>query len=135
MRAVWRTLLVAPTLPVEALLWWLALCWLVTLALTPDSAFTGTHMPALLRVKALWVWPAVAAAVLPPLTALAADRWRGLVYAARLYKLAWWLFLTLALLALAPAFLVFWGPPLAAVVASVWLLVRSAAGSPRPGPG
>lgn len=135
MRTVWRTLLVAPTLPVELLLWWLALCWLITLALTPDSAFTGVHLPALLHVKAVWVWPAGAAALLPALSALAGGRWRGLAYTSRLYKLAWWLFLSLALLALAPAFLVFWGPPLAAVVASVWLLMRHVAGSPRPGQG
>lgn len=135
MRTVWRTLLVAPTLPVELLLWWLALCWLITLALTPDSAFAAVHLPALLQVKAAWLWPAVVAVFLPALSALAGGRRHGLTYASRLYKLAWWLFLTLALLALAPAFLVFWGPPLAAAVASVWLLVRSAAGSPRPGQG
>lgn len=132
MRPLWRTAFVAPTAPVDAILWWLALCWLATLALAPDHAYAVAHVPALLQQKSLWVWPTVLA-VLAPL--IVRSHWHTAVFVLRLYQLAWWTFLALALGYLAPTFPAFWGAPAIGAVASVWLLVRSATRSHDAGTG
>lgn len=132
MRPFWRTLFVAPTAPVDVILWCLALSWLATLAFTPDRAYAVAHVPALLQAKGLWVWPAVVA-VLTPL--IVRPNWHRAVFVLRCYQLAWWTFLALALGYLAPSFPAFWGVPAIGAVASVWLLVRSATRSHDAGTG
>lgn len=117
-----RLLLMADTAPATFALWFLALCWCLTIALLPERSYTAIHLGILPHDKTYWLWPAVLAAALPlvgpPGRYFA---WRLL---ARCYGLAWWLSMTVALLLLAPSFVWFWGPGLLATPAAFWLVGR-----------
>lgn len=123
----WHALLTMPTAPFTALLWWDAFTWLVTFTLTPASDFEHLDAAVLIPIKAWWAWPA-ALAVLVPIVATAFRRgWLGDL--AALYRVAWWLFLSLSLFAVAPGTVAAWGRPAAFTIVAFWLLARRAIAS------
>jgi hypothetical protein len=124
-RRALRVLLRANTGPVDALVFFYALCWLAFLALTPDAAYAHSAADSVLRYKAIWVWPALGQAVATPL-GWASDR-AWVHHAARVYALVWWAYLATATAIVTPAIVVFWGPALGCLVAAVWLLAREGA--------
>ena len=132
----WHALHTMPTVPFVLLLWWDSLTWLVTFTLTPATDFEHLDAAVLIPIKGWWAWPA-GLAVLLPLLALAFRRgWLGDL--AALYRVAWWLFLSLSLFAVAPGTVAAWGRPAVYAVVALWLLARRAVTAdsaiwPRPG--
>src|SRR5690348_20325 len=115
-----RLLLVGDTAPASVWLWWLALCWCVTIALLPERSYAAIHLGIVPHDKAYWLVPAVVAAALPligPPTRFYA--WRLLV---RFYAVGWWLALTVALPLLAPTMMAFWGQAVGALPVALWLV-------------
>jgi len=125
LRRAMRVLLRANTGPVDALVYFFALCWLAFLAFVPDAAYAHSAAHNVLQYKAIWVWPALAKAVTTPL-GWASDR-AWVHHAARVYALMWWGYLAAATAIVTPTVIVFWGPALGCLVAAVWLLAREGA--------
>jgi len=122
LRRAMRVLLRANTGPVDALVYFFALCWLAFLAFTPDRAFAHTAAHNVLQYKGIWVWPALAQALVTPVGWMS-DRAR-VHHAARIYAAAWWAYLTTATAYAAPSILVFWATAFGCLVSAVWLMAR-----------
>ena len=125
LRRAMRVLLRANTGPVDALVYFFALCWLAFLALTPDAAFAHGAAHNILQYKGIWVWPALTKIVVTPLGWASSRAWMH--HAARVYALMWWAYLASATAIVTPGVVVFWGPALGCLVSAVWLLAREGA--------
>jgi hypothetical protein len=125
LRRAMRVVLRANTGPVDALVYYIALGWLAYLAITPDVTFAHSAAYGVLQYKAIWVWPALAKAVLTPL-GWASDR-AWVHHAARVYAVMWWAYLATATARVAPGLVPFWQSALGCLVAAIWLLAREGA--------
>lgn len=112
--------------PLDAFMYVLAIAWLLTLAVLPPGTYVHiAPLHPLLAYKDVWVWPAILGVLAPPFGWITPWRWAHRV--ARLYKLGYWLFLTVATWLVAPSLFVFWLPTLASVFGVLWLMAREGA--------
>jgi magnesium-transporting ATPase (P-type) len=125
LRRAMRVLLRANTGPVDALVYGAVLCWLAFLLFTPDAAYAHAGIGRALAYKGIWVWPALAAAVVTPAGWISDRAW--VHHAARIAAVMWWVYLAIATAIVTPTIVVFWSLALLFAIGSFWLLAREGA--------